>query len=117
MTISHGKKKLRKRNPLRCQGALFNYFSFNKQIMRNKILILVLFLFVFTAVNEQQQPDKTKIRIVYTLSKQDRMSRNPVILRAELDSMIQLYNASLPSVQIREPVRETITIIPVWTAV
>lgn len=85
--------------------------------MKNKILLSVLFFLVLATANAQQQPDKTKLRVVDTLSKQEKANRNPIILKAELDSMIQLYNASLPPVQVKEPVKETITKIPLWITV
>jgi Sec-independent protein translocase protein TatA len=85
--------------------------------MKNKILFFVLFSFVWVVAHSQQQPDKRKLRIVDTLTTQERNNRNPVILKAELDSMIQLYMASLPHVKQQEPVKEIITEIPVWVTV
>jgi Sec-independent protein translocase protein TatA len=85
--------------------------------MKNKILLSVLFLFVLATANGQQQPDKTKLRIVDTLTRQERNNRNPVILKAELDSMIQLYNAGLPAVKPQEPVKEIVIQIPSWITV
>jgi Sec-independent protein translocase protein TatA len=67
--------------------------------------------------NAQQQPDKTKIRVVDTLSRQERTNRNPVILKAELDSMIQLHMANLPATPRKEPIKEIITRIPSWITV
>ncbi len=40
------------------------------------------------------QPDAKQIRIVDTLTAQEKVSRNPVILRSEIDSLIRQYNAS-----------------------
>jgi hypothetical protein len=105
-----------RRNRLKDQKVFYNFFSFNYHIMKHKLL-LILFFFALAGVNAQQQPDRTKLRVVDTLSKQERLNRNPVILKAELDSMIQAYNAKLPPVQIKEPVKETITKIPVWITV
>jgi len=87
--------------------------------MRNRILFSFLFFFTLTSAYAQQQTDKTKIRVVDTLTRQERNNRNPVILKAELDSMIQAYNASLPPVQLKEPapVKEIVTRIPVWVSV
>jgi len=83
--------------------------------MRNKIVLSVFFLSVLSTINaQQQQPDKTKIRIVDTLTKQEKKDRNPVILKAELDSMIQLHMASLPATIQKEPQKEIINTIPAW---
>lgn len=85
--------------------------------MRNKIVLSVFFLFALAIANAQQQPEKTKIRVVDTLSRQERTNRNPVILKAELDSMIQLHVASLPVKPQKESVKEIITTIPSWVTV
>lgn len=86
--------------------------------MRNRILLSFLFLFTLASMYAQQA-DRTRIRIVDTLTQKERNNRNPVILKAELDSMIQLYNASLPPVQAKEtqPVKEIVTEIPAWVTV
>jgi len=88
--------------------------------MRNRILLSFLFLFTLGST-DAQQPNRTKIRIVDTLTQKERNNRNPVILKAELDSMIQLYNASLPPVQAKEPqtqtVKEIVTEIPTWVTI
>ena len=86
--------------------------------MKYTILFSLFFLFLLDSGLAQQQPDKTKLRIVDTLSKQERMNRNPVILRAELDSLIQLYDAKVPQVLPQQPaeklvVRQT----PAWIAI
>jgi Sec-independent protein translocase protein TatA len=83
--------------------------------MRNKILISFLFFFTLTSAYAQQS-DKTKIRIVDTLTRQERTNRNPVISKAELDSMIQLHTASLPQVQLKDspPVTQIVPEIPIW---
>jgi Sec-independent protein translocase protein TatA len=85
--------------------------------MRNRISLTILFFFALVIANAQQLPDRTKIRIVDTLSKQERLSRIPVILKAELDSLIQLHNASLPQLPKREPVKEIVTQVPSWITV
>jgi hypothetical protein len=77
-------------------------------------LISLFFLSLLVNVHAQQQPERNKLRIVDTLTKQERNNRNPVILKAELDSLIQLYIAKLPPVKPQEPVREVITKIPSW---
>jgi Sec-independent protein translocase protein TatA len=85
--------------------------------MKNKILFLILFFFVSAILFSQQQPDKRKLRIVDTLTTQEKNNRNPVILKAELDSMIQLYMAGLPPVRPQDPVKEIVTEIPVWVTI
>lgn len=85
--------------------------------MRNKIVLSGLFFFTLLTIHAQQQPDKTKLRVVDTLSKQERLNRNPVILKAELDSMIQLHNARFPPAPQKVPVKEIVTQIPSWMSV
>ncbi|HLG38046.1 MAG TPA: hypothetical protein VI461_00210 [Chitinophagaceae bacterium] len=85
--------------------------------MKNKILFFILFFFVLVVAHSQQQPDRRKLRIVDTLTSQERANRNPVILKTELDSMIQLHMASLPSVKPQELVKEIVTEIPTWITV
>ena len=82
--------------------------------MKNRILLFILFFSVWVSGHSQQQPDKRKLRIVDTLTTQERNNRNPVILKAELDSMIQLYMAGLPPVKPQEPVKEIVKEIPEW---
>lgn len=84
--------------------------------MKYNLLVSLLFICLLGTVTAQQQPppDKSKIRIVDTLSKQERSNRNPVLLKTELDSMIQLHMASLPVVEPKQPVREIVTEIPTW---
>jgi Sec-independent protein translocase protein TatA len=85
--------------------------------MRYKTLFSILFFFLFANGFSQQQAVNRNIRIVDTLTRQERNNRNPVILKAELDSMIQLYNAGLPRVQPQEPVKEIVTQVPSWITV
>src|SRR5260221_3777987 len=74
--------------------------------MRNKIAISLFLLLVTIGICAQQQ-DKNPIRIVDTLTAQEKTNRNPVILKTELDSLIKQYNISQVPVQINEPVKET----------
>lgn len=67
--------------------------------MRHKFWISVLALFLTLSLLGQV-PDHS-IRIVDTLSTQEKANRSPVILRAELDSMIKAYNANI----IQEPAK------------
>src|SRR5258706_2951593 len=113
----YGKQKLRRKDRFRNQKAFFIFFSFNSSNMRNKIVVPVYFLLALSTASAQQQPERTKLRIVDTLSKQEKTNRNPVILKAELDSMIQLHMASLPVVPQKEPIKEIVTKIPSWISV
>lgn len=85
--------------------------------MRYKIAFSILFLFLLFNGYAQQQPDRRKLRIVDTLSAQERNNRNPVILRAELDSLIQLYSVNIPEVKPQKPVEVIVTKAPTWVAV
>ena len=86
--------------------------------MRYKIYISVLLLLLSAGLFAQstpgalragpgRQPDTKHIRIVDTLTAQEKVNRNPVILKAELDSMIRQYNASQVQQVQKEPVKET----------
>jgi cell division protein FtsB len=79
---------------------------FNKITMRNKIYISALLL-LLSARLFGQQPDTKHIRIVDTLTAQEKANRNPVILRAEIDSLIRQYNLSQVQQVVKEPVKET----------
>jgi Sec-independent protein translocase protein TatA len=85
--------------------------------MRIKIVLSVFFLFVLAGANAQQPAEKTKIRVVDTLTKQERLNRNPVISKAERDSIIQVHMASLPITPQQEPIKEIVTKIPSWITV
>jgi hypothetical protein len=85
--------------------------------MKYKLLLPVFFFFALAHTSAQQPPGRTGIRIVDTLTKQERNTRIPVLLKAELDSMIQLHLASLPPVKPPEPVKEIVTEIPSWITV
>ncbi len=69
--------------------------------MRNNIYISFLFLLLSGAV--YAQADSKSIRIVDTLSAQERVNRNPVLLRTELDSLVRSELASQPQQQVKEP--------------
>jgi len=74
--------------------------------MRQKIGISLFFLLLVTGIYAQQQPDKRSLRIVDTLTAQEKANRNPVILKAELDSLIKQYNAVQIPLQVKEPAKE-----------
>ena len=78
-------------------------------VMRYKIYISLLVLVMSMDLYAQPpgpggQPDTKHIRIVDTLTAQEKINRNPVILKAELDSLIKEYNA----IQLRKPVQEPV---------
>ena len=64
------------------------------------------FLLLFSTGLFAQQPTTKYIRIVDTLTAQEKTSRNPVILKAELDSLIKQFNDSQLQQLIKEPVKE-----------
>jgi hypothetical protein len=74
--------------------------------MRYK-LIISLFFCLFTGCLLGQQPETKHIRIADTLTAQEKANRNTVILKSELDSLIQLYNNNLPKTIPQEPVQKT----------
>ena len=76
-------------------------------IMRNKIYITFLLLF-FSGALFAQQPGAKHIRIVDTLTVQEKTNRSSVILRTELDSMIKQFNASQPQQVAKDPEKEII---------
>lgn len=81
--------------------------------MRNKFLLLLLFTGFLAMGHAQQEPKP--IRLVDALSQQERNSRNPIITKAERDSLVKQYNAEhplpVPAPQIRETVKE---VMPSW---
>lgn len=71
--------------------------------MNFKLIISILFCLVSCSL-VGQEPEKKSIRIVDTLTLQEKDNRNTVILKSELDSLISLYNASQPKKIPQEPV-------------
>jgi hypothetical protein len=61
--------------------------------MRNKILI-TLMICLAAAISFGQQPGWKSIRIADTLTPHEKISRNAVILRSELDSLVKLVNTA-----------------------
>src|SRR5574338_806847 len=72
--------------------------------MRYKIFLLFL-LALFTSSSYAQTETKN-IRIVDTLTPQEKKSRNPIILKSELDSLIKLHEAGMVKPPVQEPVKE-----------
>ena len=66
-------------------------------------LIISLFLCLVAGSLLAQQPEAKYIRIADTLTAQEKVNRNTVILKSELDSLIQLHNNSLPKTIQQEP--------------
>ena len=73
--------------------------------MCNKIFIS-LFLLMFSTALFAQQQNTRHIRIADTLTALEKANRNPVILKTELDSLIQQFNASQPQQVVKEPFKE-----------
>jgi hypothetical protein len=61
--------------------------------MRNKLFITLLIGLVST-VAFTQQPDMKAIRIADSLTPQEKISRNVILLRSELDSLVKLYTTA-----------------------
>src|SRR5258706_12364768 len=99
----YGKQKLRRKDRFRNQKAFFIFFSFNSSNMTNKIVVPVYFLLALSTASAQQQPERTKLRIFDTLSKQEKTNRNPVILKAEMDSIIQLHKPRWQVTSLKQP--------------
>lgn len=72
--------------------------------MRYKIFILFLILLLSSGLFAQQ-PDTQHIRVVDTLTAKEKTSRNAVILKSELDSLIKVFNeGQQPNLQ-KEPLQ------------
>ncbi len=81
--------------------------------MNYKLIISIIFCLVGTGL-VAQEPEKKSIRIVDTLTAQEKNSRNTVILQSELDSLISLYSASQAKVVPQEPVAKAETLAPLY---
>lgn len=68
--------------------------------------LFLLFLFALFSVSLYAQTETKNIRIVDTLTPQEKKSRNPIILKSELDSMIKLHEASIVKPPVQEPIIE-----------
>lgn len=72
----------------------------------------ILFAFLISvagimAVSAQQGADnRQQLRIVDTLTRQEKANRMPVLLKSELDSLVALHMASLPKEPVQQPVIE-----------
>jgi len=72
--------------------------------MNHKLIILIIFCLVGSSL-PAQEPEKKSIRIVDTLTVQEKDNRNTVILKSELDSLISLHMANQPKIMPVEPVK------------
>jgi hypothetical protein len=72
--------------------------------MRYKLFLL--FLLAFFSVSLYAQTETKNIRIVDTLTPQEKKSRNPILLKSEVDSLIKLHEASIVKPPVQEPVKE-----------
>ena len=77
--------------------------------------LIISFLFCLAAVSIQAQgPEKKSLRIVDTLTTQEKDNRNTVILKSELDSLIRLYNTSQPGTLPQQPVVKAEQQVPAY---
>ena len=74
-------------------------------MMKSKLILLLFCLTVYRL--SAQQPEPKSIRVVDSLSQQERENRNTVLLKSELDSMVRLHSEALLSNQRTEPIVET----------
>lgn len=86
--------------------------------MNKKLFFLVLFSSLTASL--YAQTGTKPIRIVDTLTTQEKKNRNPILLRAEVDSIIKAYEATLvkSQPQVQEPVikkEEEKNSLSVWT--
>ena len=65
--------------------------------MKHKLFFLLLFSMLTASLFAQTQPKP--IRVVDTLTKLEKKNRNPILLRSEVDSIINAYLASLPKTE------------------
>ncbi len=82
--------------------------------MKHPFIIVVFACLLSSALSAQQQPqDKKSIRIVDTLTTQEKNNRNPVITKEEMDSLASAYNISHP-VEKPLPEKEIVPEVPVY---
>src|SRR3974390_1201355 len=74
------------------------------KIMKQKLFFFLLFSTL--AVSLFAQADTKKLRIVDTLTPQEKRSRNPILLRSEIDSLIKLHEDSLVKIQPQQIVKK-----------
>jgi hypothetical protein len=69
-------------------------------------ITIVAFLLVISIVGRAQKPGEKGIRIVDSMTVQERISRNPVLLRSEMDSLVKAHAAPFIPQQIIFPVEQ-----------
>lgn len=82
----------------------------------NHKLIVLLFCLVACSVSAQE-PEKKSIRIVDSLTEQEKTDRNTVLLKSELDSLIRLHLDAIPVQQPKDTPVETNTMVPTYLIV
>ena len=80
----------------------------------NYKLIISIFFCLVTCNLLAQEPEKKSIRIVDSLTAQEKDNRNTVILKSELDSLVSLHNASQPNTLPQEPVAKAENLVPAY---
>ena len=80
----------------------------------NYKLIISIFFCLVTCNLLAQEPEKKSIRIVDSLTAQEKDNRNTVILKSELDSLVSLHNASQPKTLPQEPVAKAENLVPAY---
>ena len=73
--------------------------------MYRKLIVSLLFC-LLTVFLFGQEPVRRTLRIADTLTAKEKAGDNTVLLRSELDSLIQLYMASQPQKKVVEPTQE-----------
>ncbi len=74
--------------------------------MQYRQVLIIICCFLTGIVSQAQQPDRKMIRIVDTLTQQEKSNRNPVILRSEMDSLLKLHlEAIQPQLQ-QQPIEQ-----------
>lgn len=80
--------------------------------MRNKFLLLLFFSCLLGNVSAQ---NGKPVKLVDTLTKEEKNTRNPILSKAEVDSLVKQYNAAHPPVIPAPVVKETVTeTVPSW---
>ena len=80
----------------------------------NYKLIISIFFCLVTCNLLAQEPEKKSIRIVDSLTAQEKDNRNTVILKSELDSLVSLHNANQPKTLPQEPVAKAENLVPAY---
>jgi LAS superfamily LD-carboxypeptidase LdcB len=79
--------------------------------------LFLLFLLAFFSASLYAQTETKNIRIVDTLTPQEKKSRNPILLKSELDSLIKLHEAGIVKEPVQQPIIEDKTDLNTWLLV